>query len=153
MNNGWTFARELGATLLRLALGAYYLMHAYYAGAVIGIPALAQANATRYMVPLPELSAWYIVLGHGAGGLMLLIGLYPRIGALLNIPIMAGAFLFVHLNQGFFMRGMALPDGRAAAAGFEYSLFLLLATAASLLIGGGRFTLRTARKGGRISLD
>lgn len=154
MNSRMGRARDFGATLLRLALGAYYLMHAYYAGAVIGVQALAQANQQMYGIPFPVVAAWFIVLGHLAGGAMLVIGLYPRIGALLNVPIMAGAVLFVHLNQGFFMRGVVVSaaEGRAAAWGYEYTLFLLIATVAAVFLGGGMFTLRSPRKGIRISL-
>ena len=144
MNHRAERARDFGATLLRLALGAYYLMHGYYAGAVIGAPALARANATAYGVPFPELSAWLVVLGHAVGGLLLVIGFYPRIGALLNVPVMAGAVLFVHLDQGFFM---------SRAGGYEYALFLLLATVASVFLGGGMFTLGNSRKGSRIRLN
>jgi putative oxidoreductase len=154
MNSRMGRAREFGAALLRLALGAYYLMHAYYAGAVIGVQALAQANATAYGVPFPVVSAWFVVLGHLIGGAMLVIGLYPRIGALLNVPIMAGAVIFVHFKQGFFMRGIVVSaaEGRAAAGGYEYTLFLLLATVAAVFLGGGMFTLGSSRKGIRISL-
>lgn len=144
MNNRMERARDFGTALLRVGLGAYYLMHGYFAGAVIGVQALAQANATTYSVPLPEVSAWFIVGAHFIGGAMLLIGLYPRVGALLNVPVMAGAVFFVHLKQGFFM---------SRAGGYEYALFLLIATVAVVFIGGGMFTLGTARKGIRISLD
>ena len=144
MNHRAERARDFGAALLRLALGAYYLMHGYYAGAVIGVPALARANATAYGVPFPELSAWLVVLGHAVGGLLLVIGFYPRIGALLNVPVMAGAVLFVHAKQGFFM---------SREGGYEYALFLLLATVASAFLGGGLYTLGSSRKGSRIRLD
>lgn len=154
MNHRMERAREFGAALLRWALGAYYLMHAYFAGAVIGIPALIEFNAKVYKVPFPEASAWFIVIGHFVGGLMLVIGLYPRVGALLNIPIMAGAVLFVHAKQGFFMKGIILDasKGSAAAGGYEYALFLLIATAAVVLLGGGLFTLGSSRRSNPISL-
>ncbi|MEK6709955.1 MAG: DoxX family protein [Nitrospinota bacterium] len=147
--------RDFGAALLRLVLGAYYLLHGYYAGAVIGVPALAEANAQVYGVPFPLLSAWLVVLGHAVGGLMLLIGAWPRVGALLNVPVMAGAVMFAHAHQGFFIRGEVVnaAQGRAVAAGYEYALFLLLATVASAFLGGGMFTLGSSRKGGRIPFD
>lgn len=144
MNHRVERARDFGAALLRLSLGAYYLMHGYYAGVVIGVQRLAADNATAYGVPFPELSAWLVVLGHAVGGLMLVTGFYPRIGALLNVPVMAGAVLFVHLKQGFFM---------SREGGYEYALFLLLATVASLFLGGGMYTLGNSRKGSRIRLS
>lgn len=155
MRNRTELARDAGAALLRLALGVYYLLHGYYAGVVIGVPVLAQANAQVYGVPFPLISAWLVVLGHAVGGLMLLIGVWPRIGALLNVPVMAGAVAFVHAHQGFFMRGEVVDaaQGRAIAAGYEYALFLLLATVASACLGGGMFTLGSSRKSGRIPFD
>ena len=83
------------------------------------------------------------MLGHLVGGTLLLIGLYARLGALMNAAIMAGAALMVHFDQGFFMHGLVTnPEtGAAVAAGYEYSLILLLATVSILLMGGGPFSL------------
>ncbi len=127
-----------GIALLRVSLGVYYVLHGYYGWLVIGVERFAALNASMG-IPLPAISAWAVVLGHLVGGALLVIGLYARLGALMNIPIMAGAALLVHIDQGFFMHGIVTnpATGAAVAGGYEYSLFLLLATTAILLLGGG----------------
>ena len=143
-----------GITLVRVTLGVYYLLHAYYAFWVIGVERLTQANETSYGLMFPEAAAWFVVLGHLIGGLLLLLGFYARIGALINAMIMAGAVYAVHLNQGFFLHGIILDAkaGRAISGGYEYALFLLIATVAILFTGGGPFSLRFGRSQS-ISLD
>ena len=127
-----------GIALLRVSLGVYYVLHGYYGWMVIGVERFAALNASMG-IPLPTISAWAVVLGHLAGGALLLIGLYARLGALMNAFIMVGAALLVHFDQGFFMHGIVTNPrtGAAVAGGYEYSLFLLIATIAILLLGGG----------------
>ena len=131
-----------GIALLRVSLGVYYILHAYYGLLEIGVDRLAALNASMG-IPLPAIGAWAVVLGHLVGGTLLLIGLYARLGALMNGAIMAGAALLVHFDQGFFMHGLVTnPEtGAAVAAGYEYSLLLLLATVSILLMGGGPLSL------------
>ena len=90
-----------GIALLRVSLGVYYILHAYYGLLEIGVERLAALNASMG-IPLPAIGAWAVVLGHLVGGTLLLIGLYARLGALMNGAIMAGAALLVHFDQGFF---------------------------------------------------
>ncbi len=49
----------------------------------------------------------YIAMAHLVGGLMLTVGLLTRIGAWVQIPILAGA-LFVHRNEGLMSGGQSL---------------------------------------------
>lgn len=121
-----------GATVLRIFLGAVYLMHAYLAAFEYG-PSGMIAFQRAKGIPLPEVGTWYLILAHGLGGLCLIAGIAVRWAALINIPIMAGALFFVHLNQGFFM-------GRNG--GYEYALFVLGATIAQAFLGSGAFTLK-----------
>ena len=127
-----------GIALLRVSLGVYYVIHGYHGWLVIGVERFAALNASMG-IPLPTINAWAVVLGHLVGGALLIIGLYARLGALMNAFIMAGAAAFVHIDQGFFMHGIVTnpQTGAAVAGGYEYSLFLLLATIAILLMGGG----------------
>ena len=127
-----------GIALLRVSLGVYYVLHGYHGWLVIGVERFAALNASMG-IPLPTINAWAVVLGHLVGGALLIIGLYTRLGALMNAFIMVGAAAFVHLDQGFFMHGIVTnpQTGAAVAGGYEYSLFLLLATIAILLMGGG----------------
>jgi putative oxidoreductase len=121
-----------GATVLRLFLGVIYVMHAYAALVVLG-PTGVAAFQRAHGIPFPELGAWYVIAAHGVGGICLLLGLLVRWAALINIPIMAGAIVFVYLSQGFFM---------SKGGGYEYALLVLGATIAQAFLGAGAFTFR-----------
>ncbi len=122
-----------GALVLRVVLGAVYVSHAYLALVVMG-PARVIEYQRATHVPLPEIGAWYQIVAHGLGGILLILGLMVRWAALANIPIMAGALWLVHLQQGFFILG--------SRSGYEYVLVLLGATIAQALLGAGAFTLK-----------
>ena len=122
-----------GALVLRLVLGVVYIAHAYLAFVVMG-PAKAVEFQRAMHIPLPEIGVWYLIVAHGLGGILLILGLLVRWAALANIPIMVGALWFVHLQQGFFILGNK--------NGYEYVLVLLGATIAQALLGAGAFTLK-----------
>src|SRR2546428_6719939 len=123
-----------GTLLLRIFLGFIYLAHAYLAVYKMGFPSGVIAYQRSVGVPLPELGAWYLLLAHGLGGILLILGILVRWAALANIPVMAGALWFVHASQGFFIF--------AGKNGYEYPLFVLGATVAQILLGPGAFTLK-----------
>ncbi|MEE9274998.1 MAG: DoxX family protein [bacterium] len=153
MNREQERFRSVGVFLLRAALGAYYLMHAYYVGYVVGIGPMAQFNAS-HGIPFPATVAWFILLGHGLGGAMLLAGYYTRLGALVNLVIVSGAVIFVHRTQGFFMTGIIInaKQGQAITGGYEFTLLLAIATLVVLFLGSGPLARKSA-KPSRISLD
>lgn len=122
-----------GALVLRVVLGVVYIAHAYLALVVMG-PAKAVEYQRAMHIPLPEIGVWYLIVAHGLGGILLILGLLVRWAALANIPIMAGALWFVHLRQGFFILG--------DKSGYEFVLVLLGATVAQALLGAGAFTLK-----------
>ena len=122
-----------GALVLRVVLGVVYIAHAYLALVIMG-PAKVVEYQRAVHIPLPEIGAWYLIVAHGLGGIMLILGLLVRWAALANIPVMAGALWFVHLQQGFFISGSKF--------GYEYVLVMLGATIAQALLGAGAFTFR-----------
>ena len=131
--------RQYGATVLRLFLGVTFLMHAYLAF-VIYTPAGAAAFNAKMGIPLPEVAAWFTILAHGLGGLMMILGLWTRWAALANLPVMLGALVFVHLSQGYFLKGV-LVGSAPQAAGYEYVLLIVGATLAQVLLGGGALAI------------
>ena len=138
-----------GAALLRLMLGLIFVMHGYLALRVLG-PENAAGYIIRMGYPalLGQALAWYLILVHGVGGVLLIVGLWTRVVALLQVPIMASAFFLLHLGQGFFMRGALIdtPAGpRPAVGGYEYSLLVLVATLAQALLGPGACSLDEQR--------
>ena len=130
---------QYGATVLRLFLGVTFMMHAYLAF-VIYTPAGAAAFNARMGIPLPEVAAWFTILAHGLGGLMMILGLWTRWAALANLPVMLGALVFVHLSQGYFLKGV-LVGSAPQAAGYEYVLLIVGATLAQVLLGGGALAI------------
>ena len=130
---------QYGATVLRLFLGVTFVMHAYLAF-VIYTPAGAAAFNARMGIPLPEVAAWFTILEHGLGGLMMILGLWTRWAALANLPVMLGALVFVHLSQGYFLKGV-LVGSAPQAAGYEYVLLIVGATLAQVLLGGGALAI------------
>ena len=125
---------QYGATLLRLILGIVYIMHAYLALVLNGLAGTIAYNV-KAGIPFPEIAAWYLILAHGLGGILLVLGIYTRWAALANVPAMLGAIVFVHLKNGFWAH-------QKPEAGYEYVLVLLVATVAAAMIGGGALSLR-----------
>ncbi|KMM73925.1 LysR family transcriptional regulator [Xanthomonas sp. NCPPB 1128] len=121
-----------GATLLRLALGVLFLVHA-----LTKLLVFTPAGTAAYFVSLGLPGA----LGYVAMALefviaaALLFGLYARWVGLLGIPLLLGTIVSVHGANGF---GFANPGG-----GWEYPAFWALALVVLFLIGDGRFVLRT----------
>lgn len=130
--DGAASLESYGATVLRIALGVIFVMHAYHALFELG-PRGAVTLLRSLSLPAPEIGAWYLILAHGLGGFLLILGVVTRWAALANLPIMAAAFFLVHLRHGFFI-------GRGE--GYEYVLLVLAATLAQVFLGPGALALR-----------
>ena len=131
---------QYGPTVLRLFLGVTFLMHAYVALFVFTPTGTAAYNAEKG-IPLPAVAAWFLILAHGLGGIMMILGLWARWAALANLVVMLGALVFVHRDQGYFLHG-ELVGGQPQAAGYEYVLLVVGATIAQVLLGGGALALK-----------
>jgi putative oxidoreductase len=84
--------------------------------------------------------AWIVIVVHSLGGIMLVVGLWTRVGAAANAVIMLGAVLKVHLPQGFFTKVIG-----GQPAGYELPLLLLGASVALILTGGGALAITRDR--------
>lgn len=139
-----TDERAWSILLLRSMLGVIFIMHGYDMWAIVG-PDGAAALITRMGFPPGRagLWAWYLILAHTLGGILLILGLWTRLAALAQVPIMAAAVFLLHWSQGFFMREIVVDPatGRTAAAGYEYPLLVLVATLAVALAGPGALSL------------
>lgn len=140
-------ARDYGITILRVTLGVVFLMHGYLGVFVFTPSGLAAFNASKG-IPLPMVAAWFVILGHFVGGVLLVLGFLTRLGALINGVIVGGAIYFVHFAQGFFMHGVILDAaaGKAIVGGYEFALVLLMAAVAILFLGGGPLALDRPRR-------
>jgi uncharacterized membrane protein YphA (DoxX/SURF4 family) len=72
-----------------------------------------------------------IALAHIAGGLMMTFGILTRIGAIIQIPSVLGAILFVHLKEGLFTSGQTL----------EFATLVLFLLCLVAVVGAGRLSI------------
>ena len=131
--------KDFGATILRVIVGITYVMHAYLS-LVVFTPTGTADSMKAAGLPAPVLMAWIVIVVHSLGGIMLVVGLWTRVGAAANAVIMLGAVLKVHLPQGFFTKVIG-----GQPAGYEFPLLLLGASVALILTGGGALTITRDR--------
>lgn len=124
---------ELGAMLLRVALGSMWIAHALLKLLVFTLPGTAQFFASvGYLGAL----AYPVFALELLGGIAIVAGVYARQVALLLVPVMLAAAK-VHLPNGWVF---SAPGG-----GWEYPVFLTVASVALWLLGDGAFALRRGR--------
>src|SRR5512140_646761 len=116
---------------------AWDALRAYLALFVKGVAYLAAPNEllavmTAHQVPLASHAlAEYIAATHVAGGLALAFGLFTRVAALIQIPNLVGAIMFVHLGNGLFSPAQTL----------ELDALVLVILALFAAGGAGRFSV------------
>ncbi len=119
-----------GAFVLRVALGVLALSHG-----LTKLFVFTPAGTVGFFASLgyPAIVAWFAMTVETVGGLALILGVYARVVAVLQLPVLLGATL-VHLPNGWMF---ANPNG-----GYEYPLFWALALLSLALIGPGAYALR-----------
>ena len=120
-----------GAMLLRLGLGSMWIAHALLKWFVFTIPGFAGWLESQ---GLPAFMAWPVFLVELTGGVMILIGFYGRYFSAALVPIMLIA-AWTHVSNGW----LHTNEG----GGWEYPMFLVLASIVHALIGDGRFAIRS----------
>ena len=132
-----TRAAGYGALLLRLALGFLLLAHAW-----LKLFVFTPAGTEHFFASL-SLPGWFglvVIAWAVASGVALILGIWPRLAALLIVPDLIGATVLVHLQNGFFFT--------AKGGGWEYPAFWAIALVALALVGDGRYALRPTPFGG-----
>ncbi len=123
-----------GATLLRISLGVMWLAHGMFKLLVFGVAGTAGFLPT---VGFPAWTAAPLIGAEILAGALILLGLHGRAVSLAMIPVMMGA-ASVHIGNGWVFS--------ASGGGWEYPVFLIVASAAHFAIGDGAFTLRGTRR-------
>jgi putative oxidoreductase len=123
----------VGAALLRIALGTMWLAHAALKYLVFTIPGFAAWLAGQ---GLPASMAWPVFVAEVIGGSAILVGFHGRWASLLLLPVLAVA-ASTHVANGWVHT--------SAGGGWEYPVFLIVASVVHVLIGDGRFAIRSAR--------
>lgn len=117
----------------RIALGVIFLAHGLYLkGFVFGLDGTAQFFVS---VGLPGLLAYLVFALETVAGSALILGVATRLAALVLIPVALGA-AWVHLGNGWVFSN--------TGGGWEYPLFLALATAVQAVLGAGAWALSAA---------
>jgi putative oxidoreductase len=125
-----TDTKEIGALVLRLALGAMFLAHGLLKVVVFTLPGTAAFFASQ---GFPGWTAYPVVAAELAAGVALIAGFQVRLVALATIPVLAGALL-VHLPNGWVFSN---PNG-----GWEYPAFLIVLVFVQALIGEGAYAVK-----------
>lgn len=123
-------AHDLGKLIIRVALGALILLHgiAKLTGGIAGIGQMLQGT------DLPPVLAYAVLIGEVLGPLLLIVGFYARIGAVLIALNMLAAFVLSHLGQ------LAQLNEQGGWALELQGMFLFTAIGLAL-IGPGRYSV------------
>ena len=73
----------------------------------------------------------YVTAAHLIGGALLAVGLYTRLAALVQLPVLIGAVFLVHWNEGLL----------SANQSFEFSALVLFLLVLVCAFGSGRWSL------------
>lgn len=127
---------DLGKLILRLTLGVLILLHgiAKLSHGVGGIEAMVAARG------LPAFFAWGVYVGEVIAPLLLILGLYARLGALLVFVNMVVAIALAHGGQWFMLSG---------SGGWKLELqgMFLFGSLAAAFLGAGAYSV--GGRGGR----
>jgi putative oxidoreductase len=124
---------SLGKLILRLTVGPLILLHGVHK--MLHLESLDSIRKMLVGINLPSALAYGVFLGEVIGPLMIILGLYSRLGGLLVFGNMVFALLLAHRAQLFTLTnngGWAL----------ELQAFYLLCGLAILFLGSGRLAVK-----------
>lgn len=119
----------LGVLLLRLTLGVMAISHGLMKIFLFTIPGTV---AFFENVGFPGWFAYPTIFAEVVGGILLILGVMPRLVALLLLPVLFGAFT-VHFGNGWIFSNQG--------GGWEYPAFLVVAAIVQFLVGDGPYAL------------
>ncbi len=132
--------RSIGERLERLGNIAFELLRIYLGVGLFARGILFISNSSAFIDLLgPSSSAWltsvvlihYVALSHLVGGVMIAVGLFTRVAALAQLPILIGAVFVVHLQGGLL----------ASTQSLEFSALVLFLLILLVLWGSGRLSV------------
>lgn len=130
MNSITPQSTQFGITALRVSLGIMWVAHALLKLLVFTLPGTAQFFQS---VGIPGFLAYPVFAIEIVGGLALILGAYARQVSILLAPVMLAA-ASVHFGNGWVFTS---PNG-----GWEYPVFLAVASVALYLMGDGALAIR-----------
>ena len=129
-----TTSEDLGKLILRLTLGVLILLHgiAKLARGVDGIVGMVEA------IGLPGAFGYLVYVGEVVAPLLVIVGLWTRIAALIVAINMLFAIGLVHTNELFVLT-------KSGGWALELQGMYLFTAIALMLLGAGRFSVGGAR--------
>lgn len=127
---------DIGKLILRLALGGLLLLHGIHK-ILDGVEPI-RAMLTNYH--LPELLAYGVFAGEVAAPVLIILGIFTRIGALLVIVNMIVAIVLARIPE------MLDVYARTGGYALEPEAFFLFGATAIALLGGGKYSLADGRE-------
>ena len=120
---------EYAALLLRVSLGVMFLAHG-----LLKVLVFTPAGTVGYFASLgiPPLFAWLTMAAEVGGGLLLIFGVQVRWVALLQLPVILGAWV-VHAGNGWLFS--------SANGGWEFPAFWAVSQLVLALLGDGLYAL------------
>lgn len=123
---------NLAGTILRIALAIVILPHGYQK--ITDFSNILNALETHY--GLPTFIGLLVIIIEFFGAILLLLGAFTRVSAALLGIVLLGAGYY-HLDQGFFINWFGTQTGE----GYQFHLLYVLVAVASVIAGGGKFSL------------
>ena len=122
------------ALVLRLGLGIMFISHA-----LLKILVFTPSGTAGFFSSLgvPGWLAYPIMVAELIGGIMLVLGVKTRLVSFALIPVLFGSIVLVHGAKGW---QFANEGG-----GWEYPLFLIVASIVMGLLGDGALSLRSLK--------
>lgn len=121
---------DLGAALLRIVSGIYFLVHG-----LTKLFIFTPAGTAGYFqsIGLPGFLGYITMIVEILGAIALIVGFKSRIASAVLALVLLGATWFGHAGNGF---GFGNPGG-----GWEYPFYWAVAMAALAMIGPGAFAV------------
>lgn len=120
--------RHYAIEVLRIFLGGLLFIKGYlFIEDISEIYALIEDNfqISSFII------AHYVAMAHLVGGIMLLFGLFTRLAALVQLPVLIGAVFFIHARDAFMI----------TATEQEYALVVLVLLIVFFIYGGGKWSV------------
>jgi putative oxidoreductase len=127
------FVDDVGKFTLRLTLGVLMLFHGVHK--ILYPAALGFIGGKLADLGLPHGMAYLVYLGEVVAPIMLILGVYSRIGGLLVMINMIFALILVHATQ-------LLSLGKSGGWAVELEGVYLLCGLAVLMLGSGKVAIR-----------
>ena len=117
--------QQLPYALIRIFLGVALLIR--------GVIIFSNPNAIIEVIDQDQLFIWYayIAIAHMIGGILIAVGFFTRIGALIQTPILFSAVFMFHAKGGLMMGGQSL----------ELAVIVLFLLCIYFVFGPGKYSV------------